>query len=143
MNSLFPVLDNEFAVPDVFDNFFNRFMWPTEQSLSLPKVDIEDKGNEYVMQADLPGVDKQDIQLNYDGNVLTLAAQHQTQNDSQDDQQHYICKERSSSSFCRQFPVTGIEKEGIQAAFANGVLTIHLPKINATPAEPTHNIEIQ
>lgn len=143
MNSLFPIIDNEFAVPDVFDNFFNRFMWPTEQSLSLPKVDIEDKGNEYVMTADLPGVAKEDIQLSYDNNILTLAASHQQQKDSQDEQKNYICKERSSASFCRQFPVTGIEKEGIQAAFADGVLTIHLPKTQQAQAQPQHTIEIQ
>ena len=55
MNSLFPIVDNEFSVPDVFDNFFNRFMWPSEFTSTMPKVDIEDKGSEYVMTADLPG----------------------------------------------------------------------------------------
>ena len=108
----------------------------------MPKVDIEDKGSEYVMTADLPGVQKEDIHLSYDNNVLTLAASHNEQKDSQDDQHNYICKERSSSSFCRQFPVTGIQKEGIQAAFKDGVLTITLPK-DAQQAQPTNTIEIQ
>lgn len=142
MNSLFPIVDNEFSVPDVFDNFFNRFMWPSEFTSTMPKVDIEDKGSEYVMTADLPGVQKEDIHLSYDNNVLTLATSHNEQKDSQDDQHNYICKERSSSSFCRQFPVTGIQKEGIQAAFKDGVLTITLPK-DAQQAQPTNTIEIQ
>lgn len=142
MNSLFPIVDNEFSVPDVFDNFFNRFMWPSEFTSTMPKVDIEDKGSEYVMTADLPGVQKEDIHLSYDNNVLTLAASHNEQKDSQDDQHNYICKERSSSSFCRQFPVTSIQKEGIQAAFKDGVLTITLPK-DAPQAQPTNTIEIQ
>ena len=102
----------------------------------------EDKGSEYVMTADLPGVQKEDIHLSYDNNVLTLAASHNEQKDSQDEQHNYICKERSSSSFCRQFPVTGIQKEGIQAAFKDGVLTVTLPK-DAQQAQPTNTIEIQ
>ena len=73
MKSLFPIIDNnEFSVPDVFDNFFNHFMWP-QQQFSMPKVDIEDRGSEYVMTADLPGVNKEDIHLSYDNNVLTLS----------------------------------------------------------------------
>ena len=92
MNSLFPIVDNEFSVPDVFDNFFNRFMWPGEFSSTMPKVDIEDKGSEYVMTADLPGVQKEDIHLSYDNNVLTLAASHNEQKDSQDDQHNYISR---------------------------------------------------
>ena len=73
MKSLFPIIDNnEFSVPDVFDNFFNDFMWP-QQQFSMPKVDIEDRGSEYVMTANLPGVHKEDILLSYDNNVLTLS----------------------------------------------------------------------
>lgn len=142
MKSLFPIIDNnEFSVPDVFDNFFNNFMWPQPQ-ISMPKVDIEDRGSEYVMTADLPGVNKEDIHLSYDNNVLTLSTTQQAENNTQDDQKNYICRERSSSSFCRQFPVTGIQEANIHASFDNGVLTIVLPK-DAQQVQPDHTINIQ
>lgn len=39
MTSLFPIVNtNDFAVPDVFDNFFNNFMWPADSSYNVPKV---------------------------------------------------------------------------------------------------------
>ena len=144
MTSLFPVVNtNDFAVPDVFDNFFNNFMWPADSSYNVPKVDIEDKGDAYVMKADMPGVAKEDINLTYDNDVLTLSASHVEHKDEQDEQKNYIRKERMSTPFCRQFPVSGIQKEGIQAAFENGVLTITLPKEKTQTTEPQHTIEIQ
>ena len=144
MTSLFPIVNtNDFAVPDVFDNFFNNFMWPADSSYNVPKVDIEDKGDAYVLTADMPGVAKEDINLTYDHDVLTLFASHVENNDEQDEQKNYIRKERMSTSFCRQFPVSGIQKEGIQASFENGVLTITLPKEEPQPAETQHTIEIQ
>ena len=113
MTSLFPIVNtNDFAVPDVFDNFFNNFMWPADSSYNVPKVDIEDKGDAYVLKADMPGVAKEDINLTYDNDVLTLSASHVESKDEQDEQKNYIRKERMSSSFCRQFPVSGIQKEG-------------------------------
>lgn len=144
MTSLFPIVNtNDFAVPDVFDNFFNNFMWPADSSYNVPKVDIEDKGDAYVLTADMPGVAKEDINLTYDNDVLTLSASHVESKDEQDEQKNYICKERMSSSFCRQFPVSGIRKEGIQASFENGVLTMMLPKEEPQQAETKHTIDIQ
>lgn len=144
MTSLFPIVNtNDFAVPDVFDNFFNNFMWPADSSYNVPKVDIEDKGDAYVLTADMPGVAKEDINLTYDNDVLTLSASHVESKDKQDEQKNYIRKERMSSSFCRQFPVSGICKEGIQASFENGVLTMTLPKEEKQQVETKHTIEIQ
>ncbi len=144
MTSLFPIVNtNDFAVPDVFDNFFNNFMWPADSSYNVPKVDIEDKGDAYVLTADMPGVAKEDIKLTYDNEVLTLSASHVESKDEQDEQKNYIRKERMSSSFCRQFPVSGIRKEGIQASFENGVLTMTLPKEEKQQVETKHTIEIQ
>ena len=145
MKSLFPIVTNSDALfPTNFvDRFFGDFMKPFEGSYNIPRVDIEDKGNEYVLTTDLPGVAKEDISLTYDDDVLTLSARHEETKDEQDDQKNYIYKERSSSSFCRSFPVSGIRKDGIQASFADGVLTVTLPKETPQPAESVRTIDIQ
>lgn len=145
MKSLFPIVTNNDALfPMNFaDRFFSDFMKPFEGSYNIPRVDIEDKGNEYVLTTDLPGVAKEDISLTYDDDVLTLSARHEESKDEQNDQKNYIYKERSSSSFCRRFPVSGIRKDGIQASFVDGVLTVTLPKETPQPAESVHTIDIQ
>lgn len=145
MRSLFPIVtNNDLVFPDNFVNhFFGDFMKPFDSSYSVPKVDVEDKENEYVLTTDLPGMAKEDIKLTYDKDILTISARHEETKDEQDDQKNYIYKERSSSSFCRSFPVSGIRKDGIQASFADGVLTVTLPKETPQPAESVRTIDIQ
>lgn len=145
MRSLFPIVTNTDALfpTNFMDRFFGDFMKPFEGSYNIPKVDIEDKGNEYVLTTDLPGINKEDISLTYDDDVLTLSARHEDTKDEQDEQKNYIYKERSSSSFCRRFPVSGIRKEDIQASFADGVLTITLPKETTKQIEEAKTIDIQ
>lgn len=142
MKDLFPVVsaNDMFNADSMFDNFFQGF---APASMKMPKVDIEDKGNAYELTADLPGVAKEDINLTYDNDVLTLSATHEEQKDEQDDQKHFIRKERRTSSFCRQFVVDGIEKDNIKASFKDGVLTVDLPKQAAQPVEASQTIAIQ
>lgn len=148
MKNLFPVVsaNDVFSADSMFDNFFQGFApmaMMNSKMMSMPKVDIEDKGNEYELTADLPGVAKEDINLTYDDNVLTLSASHEESKDKQNENKQYLRKERMSSSFCRQFVVPDIEKDGIQAAFKDGVLTVEMPKMAVKPAEASQTIQIQ
>lgn len=145
MRSLFPIVtNNDLVFPDNFVNhFFGDFMKPFDSSYSVPKVDVEDKGTEYVLTTDLPGMAKEDIKLTYDKDILTISARHEEKKDETDKKKNYIRKERTSQSFCRQFQVSGIQKDHIQAAFANGVLTVTLPKETAQQIEAAKTIEIQ
>ena len=118
-------------------------MKPFDSSYSVPKVDVEDKENEYVLTTDLPGMAKEDIKLTYDKDILTISARHEEKKDEKDEKKNYIRKERTNQSFCRQFQVSGVQKDHIQASFANGVLTITLPKETAKQIEAAKTIEIQ
>jgi HSP20 family protein len=144
MRDLFPVT-NDFRFPDsAFDNFFNGLFQPNAATqLKLPQVDIEDTDQAYIVTADLPGMAKEDINITYDNDILTIAAQHNQEHEEKDEDKHYIRKERSSSSFSRQFVVRNIQKSGIQAAFENGVLKINLPKVDPKAIEESHKIEIK
>ncbi|MCI1248237.1 MAG: Hsp20/alpha crystallin family protein [Megasphaera sp.] len=145
MKNLFPVVStNDFLFPDdVFDNFFQNVMQPADGAYQAPRVDIEDKGSEYLLKADLPGVAKEDVTLSYDHDVLTVSAQHEESKDEKDDQKNYIRKERMSRSFCRQFVVHNIQKDAIQASFKDGVLEVALPKVDQKTVDESHRIAIQ
>lgn len=146
MKSLFPVTNNDFLFPDqVFNSFFNDFMKPSDGSYSIPNVDIEDTDKAYILTTDLPGVAKEDINVTYDDNVLTLSAKHEETKEEKDakEKKNYIRKERTSKVFCRQFSVQNIQKEGIQANFKDGVLTIVMPKEDPKKVAESHRIAVQ
>ena len=103
-------------------------------------TDILDKGDRYVLQAELPGFDKQDIKIDLNGETLTISAQHNAE--TSEDKDGYVRRERRYGSFARSFDVSNINTEAIKAAYNNGVLELDLPK--RTPAQSqTRQIELQ
>ena len=87
-------------------------------------------------------LDREDIHLELQGDVLTITAQHQDKKEEKDEKGNYICRERTSNSYSRSFNVSGIRGEDITAAYENGVLQLTLPKQEAQVPQ-TRRIEIQ
>ena len=96
------------------------------------KTDIRDTGDSYVLEAELPGFQKEDITLDLKDGILTITAQHGESTEQKEG--GYIRRERRYGSFQRSFDVTGLEDGGITAAYESGILSLTLPK--AKPAEP-------
>lgn len=92
------------------------------------KTDIVDKGDKFVLEADLPGFKKEDIDIDIDGNMLTISAKHSEKREENKD--NYIRRERRYGSFTRSFDVSNIKTDEIKAEYKDGVLTLELPKIN-------------
>ena len=92
------------------------------------KTDITDEGDYYELKADLPGFTKEDIQLQLDGDTLTIQAQRHSEHEEQEKKGKYVCCERSYGAYSRSFDVSGIRAEGITASYDSGVLTLKLPK---------------
>ena len=89
----------------------------------------------YVLEADLPGVKKEDIHIDIDGDRLSISAQRSSTNEEKDSDGNYIRCERSYGSFSRSFDISGVRSEDISAAYDNGVLTLTMPKqVQAVPA---------
>ncbi len=106
------------------------------------KTDIRDTGDAYVLEADLPGMKKEDIHIDVDGDRLSISAERSAVREEKDENGGYIRCERSYGSFSRSFDISGIQGEDISAAYADGVLTLTLPKQNkAVPA--SRRLEIQ
>ena len=123
--------DNTF---DTFDRFMHNFFDNSNTTLPAFRTDIRDAGDKFVLEAELPGFDKEDIHLDLKDGILTIAAEHKESADQKDDKGNYIRRERRYGSFSRSFDVTGIDENGITAAYKNGVLELSLPK--AVPVVP-------
>jgi HSP20 family protein len=95
-----------------------------------PAVDIYETENELVLQADLPGVDINNIDVRVENQTLTIAGERTFRKDDADRGYHRI--ERNYGSFVRSFAVpNSFDTDKINAGYQNGVLTVTLPKKEA------------
>ena len=90
------------------------------------KTDIQDKGDHYLLEADLPGMKKEDIAIDIDGDNLTIKAERRNEHEEKD--KSYVRCERSYGSYARSFDISGVKAEGIKASYNDGVLSLTLPK---------------
>ena len=141
MFGMLPFDRSDNNVFDTFDNFARDFFRRSNTDLPAFRTDIRDTGDSYVLEAELPGFRKEDISLDLKEGILTITATHADQS-QETVQGSYIRRERRYGSFQRSFDVTGIDENGITAAYESGVLALTLPK--AKPAEPeVRRISIQ
>ena len=119
---------------DLFDNFERKFFGNSNAAIPDFRTDIRDAGDKFILEAELPGFEKEDIKLDLKDGILTISAEHNENNDQKDEKGNYIRRERRYGSFSRSFDVTGIDENGITAAYKNGVLELSLPK--AVPVVP-------
>ena len=117
-------------MPNYLDNMFDDFFTPARtDDFSRMKCDIYLKDNNYIMEMDIPGFNKEDVNIEVDDNdYLTITAEKSTSNDSEDDDKNYVRKERSYGKYQRSFYVGDIDKENIDATFENGILKVTMPK---------------
>ena len=117
-------------MPNYLDNMFDDFFTPARtDDFSRMKCDIYLKDNNYIMEMDIPGFNKEDVNIEIDDNdYLTITAEKSTSNDSEDEDKNYVRKERSYGKYQRSFYVGDIDKEGIDATFENGILKVTMPK---------------
>lgn len=114
----------------------------SRNALAEFKTDITDEGDHFLLEADMPGFDKKDIHIDVSADSLTLRAERLTKRKTEEKKERYVCSERSYGSYSRTFDITGIDAAGIRARYANGVLSLTLPK--QTEKQPqTQSVEIE
>lgn len=126
----------------VFDEFERSFFSAPRSQVPAFRTDIKDEGDHFLLQADLPGFHKEDINLDLQDGVLTISAHHEETVENKEDEGKYICRERHVGSYTRTFDVNGIQEEAISAAYENGVLKLTLPKLVEQPPQ-SRKIAIQ
>jgi HSP20 family protein len=100
---------------------------PSATTSWSPAVDIYETDSEIMVQAELPGVDRKDIALQLENNVLTLKGDRRFEKETNQDNYHRI--ERSYGGFSRVFTIpTIVDEDKIRADYRDGILKIALPK---------------
>ena len=129
MYSMIPFGRMSNSFNDLFDEF-ERSMFPASQrQLPAFRTDIRDQGDKFLLEAELPGFQKEDISLELKEGILTIKAEHKENQDQKDDKGNYIRRERRYGSFSRTFDVSGIDENAITAVYNNGILELTLPKL--------------
>ena len=137
MFELIPFGGHRVSVYDPFRAFdeMERNFFGNAQSnvLSAFRTDVIDTGDAYKLDAELPGFKKDDIKIDVENDVLTISAERKL--DTDENKPNFVKRERFYGSYSRSFDVSGIEVDGIQAAYNDGVLTLTMPKkVETAPA---------
>jgi HSP20 family protein len=114
----------------LFDEMFG--WWPSRMDSDgslewAPRVDVREEKDRYTVDFELPGLEKENIQVTMENGVLNVTGERQHEADSKDEQT--VRRERSYGKFsrCLRFP-DDVDSEKIEAGFKNGVLRVAIPK---------------
>lgn len=123
--------------PSDFFKDFGRHMLDEALTTSHIRTDIKELDDAYVVEAELPGMDKENIQLKFENNVLTIAAQNTVEDRKEDEVGRVIRQERHFSNMQRQFTFNNVDESNIKASYQNGMLSVTLGK--RTPGRSTNS----
>lgn len=128
-DDLFDDVINDFAVPSFVNNGYRR------TSADLLRTDIKEADDGYTLEMELPGFSKDNVKASLKDGYLTINASTENNNDEKDDKnEKYICKERYYGKCSRSFYVgNDVTENDIKAKFKDGVLSIFIPKKEAKP----------
>ncbi|MFO7822671.1 MAG: Hsp20/alpha crystallin family protein [Cyclobacterium sp.] len=116
----------------------NRRHWNTAY---VPMVNIIETNEEFRIQVGLPGMERKDIKVELDNQVITVSGNMDQQRDTERNQ--YVLKEFNYHSFSRSFQLPDtVNSEGIDASFNQGMLTLFLPKREEAKRKPIKIIDI-
>lgn len=139
-HNTFPSLIENFFGRDMND-FFNQGM----QTMShVPAVNVVEHNDGFRIEVAAPGLKKEDFKLNLNHNNLTISAYQENKTEETDkENEKYTRREFSYSSFQRTFMLpNSVEADQIKASYADGVLTIEIPKREEAKVKPPRQIEI-
>ena len=127
------------AFDDAFDSFFKPMFY--EEKFNKMKTDIKERENEYVMDIEIPGFDKNDISLSLENGYLTVSV-NRKEEDKEGKKENYLRRERSYS-MSRSYYVGNVKETDIKAKYENGVLSISIPKKSALEQKAQKLIAIE
>ena len=127
---------------NLFDNFFRGIDFsPRGFAVDgmggfMPSVDVKENEKEFIIKAELPGVDEKDIEVTVTNDAVTIKGEKKEEKEDKDKSYYYM--ERSYGSFSRVIPLEAeIESNKAEARFKNGILDIKIPKNQTTKERGT------
>ena len=115
------------------DSLWNRFFRETPSMGTLteewqPSVDISETKKNFVVNAELPGLDAKEVSVSLSGDLLIIKGDKKREEEEKDEHHHYV--ERYSGSFQRSFQLpTSVQGDKVEATFDKGVLKVTIPKV--------------
>lgn len=121
--------DNPFQeIEQLFDRMSREFGGtPFAAATGSIAVDVEERDDEFLVTADVPGYAKEDIEVSLADRTLRIQAERESE--TREREGDYLRRERQTTSASRSIQLPGdVEEDGITATYQNGVLTVTLPK---------------
>ncbi|HEX3028276.1 MAG TPA: Hsp20/alpha crystallin family protein [Clostridia bacterium] len=131
--------NNVWDLRNVFEDFFSDPFFPVMSGNPI-KADIRENEKEFIVDAEIPGVKKEDIKLDLRDDTLTISVERNEQ--VSEERENYIRRERRYGSVSRSFYVENVKNDAVTAKYDSGILTIVLPKDDKGGTN-RHKIEIQ
>ncbi len=121
------LLSNDNSLFNMLDDFFSGSM-PMMRSLDADtfKVDVKDLGDNYEITAEMPGIKKENLEINLDEGRLKIRVHHEEE--SEEENKNYIHRERRVTSMERNIYLQDADDENIKAKLEHGILSITIPK---------------
>jgi HSP20 family protein len=121
------VLKKSTVNSNMLDDFFSD-NWPSFRNFSRDtfKVDVQENENQYLIEAEVPGVNKDEVNIEMNDGRLNISIKREE--NINEENKNYIHKERRYSSMSRSIYLEEAKSEGIKASLENGVLSIIIPK---------------
>ena len=110
---------------EIFDEALNAFFRPiSSERIGAMRTDVKQTEKEYLLEIELAGFSKEEIQLSYEKGYLTVSANKKEEEEKKDE---YLKRERSLT-LSRSYYVGEVNKDGIKAKYENGILAVTIPK---------------
>ena len=140
--SLVPRVRDYMPSEDLFDRFFEDWNMPSlfsQEERWVPAFDITENDKEYVVTAELPGMDSKDVDVSLSEGILSVKGEKKHEKEEKKGNVHRF--ERRFGAFHRSFRIPGkVEVDKVDANFKDGILTLTLPKAEGTE---TKKIEVK
>lgn len=133
---LLPLVSNmQREIHQLFDSFFRGDLRDESSYCLQPAVDIIESDDAYEIEAEMPGMTKDDIKVTIEGNVLTIRGEKKQEKTEKG--KNYHRTERSFGTFVRSFTIPdSVKTDKIEAKHENGIITITLPKQEEVKPKP-------
>ena len=128
------------------DNFFDTdletgLLSNFNTGITLPAVNIKEDNENYFLELAVPGMNKDDFELEIDNDMLSISAE--TKSENEENRDNYTRREFGYASFKRTFTLPDtVEADNIKASYENGILSIHIPKREEAKRKPARRIDI-
>lgn len=143
----YPLLQQGFPRNELAPWSGSLMQWPHgnagwfQNNSCIPRIDLRDTGDQLVLHADMPGMDKSDVRVEAHDGRISIQAHRNNKHEQADG--NWFMQERCSSSFYRSFTLPpGTQQEGIKAAYNNGVLEVNIPKAASPSTQPSRTINV-